>query len=565
MSNRYRYPGAKPFQTDQQDIFFGRIKDAETLFQLTGLERLVVLYSKSGLGKSSLINAGLIPRMQQMGQVTPVQIRFGAWMPGRADTPLHTTAERIGNGLSQPDWLEKLVPEDTSLWRYAKSRQLSDPAFGNFLLIFDQFEELFTYPQEVIIEFKKQLGELIYTQIPQRYRDAIEARIRELSDEALEALHSPMNAQVLLAIRSDRLHLLDRLSDYLPTILSNCYELGPMDAVQASNAIEQPALAEGSFLSNPFRYEKAALGAMLDFLTEKGAEKIESFQLQILCQSVEQTVIRQQLRSVDIQHLGDLEAIYENYYDDQIGSIEDPVEQQAARRLIEDELIFEDEERRLSLYEGIIVHKIKPETLRQLVDHHLLRAEPSAQGGYTYELSHDTLVPPVLKSKARRKTAEAQEAEQKAKAVREAELVSLRNKAQEERRKRQQARRLAFVAVVAAGLSLLTSLFAFWQYKQAESAKERAESNEELAKANEEAAKANLKKYEEEAQSRKKLEAQVLIESAKIYNDAGYKDLAARTLKQALKIDSSEDIRKQAAAIQEKIDRRGDPRGRPND
>jgi len=44
------------------------------------------------------------------------------------------------------------------------------------------------------------------------------------------------------------------------------------------------------------------------------------------------------------------------------------------------------------------------------------------------------------------------------------------------------------------------------------------------------------------------------VESAKIYNDAGYKDLAARTLKQALEIDSSEDIRKQAAAIQAKID-----------
>ncbi len=563
MSNRYRYPGAKPFQTDQQDIFFGRIKDAETLFQLTGLERLVVLYSKSGLGKSSLINAGLIPRIQQQGQVSPVQIRFGAWMPERSDTPILTTGERIANGPAQSDWLDKLVPGDTSLWRYAKSRQMGDPAFGNFLLIFDQFEELFTYPQEVITEFKKQLSELIYTQIPQRYRDSIEERIGELSDEALEALHRPMNGQVLLAIRSDRLHLLDRLSDYLPTILSNCYELGAMDAIQATTAIERPALAEGDFVSPPFRYEKAALGAILDFLTEKGAEKIESFQLQILCQSVEQNVIRHQLKSVDVGQLGDLEAIYENYYDDQIGSIEDTKEQQAARRLIEDELIFEDEERRLSLYEGIIVHKIKPDTLRQLVDHHLLRAEPSAQGGYTYELSHDTLVPPVLKSKARRKTVEAQEADQKAQLAREAELASLRDKAQEERRKRQRARRLAFVAVVAAGLSLLTSVFAYSQYKQAAAAKELAETNEELAKANEETAKANLKKYEDEAQSRKKLEAKALIESAKIYNDAGYKDLAARTLKQALEIDSSEDIRKQAAAIQAKIDRRGDPRGRP--
>lgn len=542
MSNRYRYPGAKPFQTDQQDIYFGRSKDAETLFQLTALERLVVLYSKSGLGKSSLINAGLIPRIRQERQTLPITVRFGAQMSEVSNAPATTTAERIAAGKTFHALLEKLVPGDRSLWAYAKSRQLQDADFGNFILIFDQFEELFTYSTEAVLDFKKQLGELIYTHIPQRYRDAIEQRIGELSDEELEALHRPLNGQVLLAIRSDRLHLLDRISDYLPTILSHCYELDAMDMEQATRAIERPAGAAGDFASPPFRYEPAALAAILDFLTEKGAEKIESFQLQILCQSVEQNVMRQQLQSVGVQHLGDLEAIYENYYDDQIGNIKDPKEQLAARLLIEDELIFEAEERRLSLYEGIITQRINAETLRQLVDHHLLRAEPSAQGGYTYELSHDTLVAPVLKSKARRKKAEAIATESRLQVEREAEMAALRNKAQEEQRKRQRARQLAFVAVVAAGISLLASVFAFWQYRSAEAAKERAEINEGKAKT-------NLDKYLEEEKGRKKLEAKALIESAKIYKDAGYDDLAKRTLQQAMSIDSTEDIRRQAAAI----------------
>jgi len=542
MSNRYRYPGAKPFQTDQQDIYFGRSKDAETLFQLTALERLVVLYSKSGLGKSSLINAGLIPRIRQERQTLPITVRFGAQMSEVSNAPATTTAERIAAGKAFHALLEKLVPDDRSLWAYAKSRQLQDADFGNFILIFDQFEELFTYSTEAVLDFKKQLGELIYTHIPQRYRDAIEQRIGDLSDEELEALHRPLNGQVLLAIRSDRLHLLDRISDYLPTILSHCYELDAMDMEQATRAIERPAGAAGDFVSPPFRYEPAALAAILDFLTEKGAEKIESFQLQILCQSVEQNVMRQQLQSVGVHHLGDLEAIYENYYDDQIGNIKDPKEQLAARLLIEDELIFEAEERRLSLYEGIITQRINAETLRQLVDHHLLRAEPSAQGGYTYELSHDTLVAPVLKSKARRKKAEAIATESRLQVEREAEMAALRDKAQEESKKRQRARRLAFVAVVAAGISLLASVFAFWQYRSAEAAKERAEINEGKAKT-------NLDKYLEEEKGRKKLEAKALIESAKIYKDAGYDDLAKRTLQQAMSIDSTEDIRRQAAAI----------------
>jgi hypothetical protein len=65
--------------------------------------------------------------------------------------------------------------------------------------------------------------------------------------------------------------------------------------------------------------------------------------------------------------------------------------------LIEDGLIYEEEERRLSLYEGQIrkMYHISDAMLSHLVNERLLRSEPSLQGGYTYELSHDTLVRPV--------------------------------------------------------------------------------------------------------------------------------------------------------------------------
>ena len=69
-----RYPGAQPFQTSQEAIFFGREEDRAQLHRYVKLESLVVLYAKSGLGKSSLINAGLIPKIQSEGFYTPLSI-----------------------------------------------------------------------------------------------------------------------------------------------------------------------------------------------------------------------------------------------------------------------------------------------------------------------------------------------------------------------------------------------------------------------------------------------------------------------------------------------------------
>ena len=125
-----------------------------------------------------------------------------------------------------------------------------------------------------------------------------------------------------------------------------------------------------------------------------------------------------------------------------------PAEQLPARRLIEEGLVFEEEERRLSLYEGQIfkTYKIQPETLQKLVDAHLLRAEPSLSGGYTYELSHDTLVAPVLKAKRLRLEEERREEDARLARMREAELADAKALAAKEKRRRQRASLLAWGA-----------------------------------------------------------------------------------------------------------------------
>ncbi|HOY20545.1 MAG TPA: hypothetical protein PLC89_24760 [Haliscomenobacter sp.] len=449
MATQYRYPGARPFEMNQKPLFFGRENDIEDLYRLIGLEPLVVVYSKSGLGKSSLLNAGIMPKAIEKGRYDTLRVRFNAWQKGRKYTPLQIAQDSIADLCPRFPFLAKLCQGDTSLWRLIKDHQFHSNGTKGLLLVFDQFEELFTFPKEAIANFRRELAEALYSTMPEPYVDALEQQLAlgelDATAEELNLLQTPPQLRVVMAIRSDRMHLLDQLSDYLPNILKKCYELTPLNSIQAEAAIRKPAKEVAPELSTPpFEYEQEALDNMLDFLTKQGQQRIESFQLQILCQSVEKKVQRAGQR-IQASDLGDVESVYENYYEDQLELLTQPAERHAARILIEEGLVFEEEERRISLYEGQIYrnYQLSPEALRLLVDSHLLRSEPSMQGeGYTYELSHDTLVGPVLRAKARRKEAENQRRETEERQRREQELADIRQKAEAERQRAEEERQL---------------------------------------------------------------------------------------------------------------------------
>lgn len=501
MNQQKRYVGARPFETGQQLIFKGRQADTEAVFRLLQLEDLVVLYGKSGTGKSSLLNAGIIPKVKAETNWRPVRVRFNAYREGDAFIAPAESARRSvrGGEAKQSTFLDQLIADEQSLWHDVKEHYLLDEGRTGLLLVMDQFEELFTYPTALIDEFQEQLAESLFKAVPQRYWDVLEARYaageRPLNPAQLALFQSKPALKVVLSIRSDRLHLLNRLETHLPVIQKHAYELDALSAEAARQAIAEPAAMPRMdwFDTEPFLYAPAAVEHLIDFLTHERIpaseaedtpqratrQKIEATQLQIICSAVEKRVHDNQLRMVNIGDLGRLETIIEQYYERQIEQL-DPDEQLPARRLVEEGLVFEEEERRLSLYEGQIVktYRLHPDTLRRLVDSHLLRAEPSLNGGYTYELSHDTLVAPVLKAKRLRTDAEHRDREAAERAGREAELAAARLEATRERRRRQRANGLAAVAVAGLLLALAAMVWAFRQQRQAEQALERLEKNQ---------------------------------------------------------------------------------------
>ena len=71
MSNEQRvspYQGLTPYTEADADYFFGREVESVNIVANLGVARLTILYGPSGVGKSSVLRAGVIHRLQQEAQ-----------------------------------------------------------------------------------------------------------------------------------------------------------------------------------------------------------------------------------------------------------------------------------------------------------------------------------------------------------------------------------------------------------------------------------------------------------------------------------------------------------------
>lgn len=429
MSQLRRYPGVKPFETAERQLFFGRDRDIQDLHDLVLLEKLVVLFGKSGYGKSSLINAGLIPLLTEEDlppeeRMVPLTVRMRSYTE-QENSPVEKVAEAL-----QAQLPEIVAPEAfTQAWTgqggkdtlWAQFRQRCGSDTPQVLLIFDQFEEFFTYPAAQQAQFRQELAELLYTEIPQSLR----SNWRDLDRELRQFLSQPLQIKVLFAIRQDKLSLLNGLRDQLPTILQKRYELQGLTQTQARQAIVEPArLQEGAYASQAFAYDEAALQTLIEELS-KGqksdpyaagqAIRIESFLLQICCEYIESRAIETDDRLIEPHDLPDFANIYEAYYKGKIAEL--PLAQQAAaRKLMEEGLLYYDAQsgdaRRLSVDKDQLLLEyqaagVDAALLEVLKNKFLIREERNSVGGFSYEISHDTLLPPILKAREIRQQQEA--------------------------------------------------------------------------------------------------------------------------------------------------------------
>lgn len=508
---RRRYPGVSPFETNQADQYFGRTRDVQDLYDLILLEKMVVLFGKSGYGKSSLLNAGIIPKLKtnksrrEQG-FQPIVVRFTAATKDSTESPLERVNERLKKVLGPlPDvpLLSRFTELRHTLWFQVKARQ--NALKTRYVLIFDQFEEFFTYPKEQQLLLREQLAELLFTEIPQELRKVWD----DLSEAEQEFLSSELNLRVVFAIREDRLSWLNSLKEELPGILDKRYELKGLSDEQAREAILQPAALPQNlgFQCHPFSYRPEALNILLQELKKSNAGenysqqgRIEAFLLQICCENIESRLLERAKTGdvdtvVDPEDLPSFDQIYEEYYNNKINEL--PAEEREnAKRLIEDELIGFNESTglvfRLNADGRRLLDKpgITETLLKRLTNAFLLRSEPNTTGGYNYEISHDTLIAPIEKAKKKRLEVEAA------------------------RKQRRQLQRGILIVVLAVVISIGAFTFGAWALRQ------RDEAQKALAKAD-----ALSLSLLEEKMERQRRDIQEWRRKQQVYRDGDLPDL----------------------------------------
>jgi len=534
--SKNRYAGISPFTKEQEDIFFGRERDITELYEQIRLEKQVLLYAKSGIGKSSLLHAGVTPKLIKDEQFTPINIRFRAYTESNFSTPLQRIFEALADLNDPQPETESVLQQIASpahkqrLWYAFKNRELN-PNCKAAILIFDQFEELFSYPAEQVEDFKIQLSELLSGEVPPHFVDLFaqaRSQNRELMNrQTMRLLNQSIDIKMVYIIRSDRLSQLNLLRDRIPNIQKSYYELLPLNAKQAHEAISEPAKKDGEFSSPKFSYLPEAIDKIVSFLTKNNTQIVETTQLQIICQRIEQTVINKKLNGfekfvVTEQDIPDFKNIFFSFYNDALLLITEKYRTEA-RNLVENELIRNLQ--RISLDGNICIEYLPDAELQKLVDAHLLRGERNSVGGFSYELSHDTLIEPIHEAAEKRR---AQEEEARAEAERQEELRQAHEKAEKERIEREKERKRQRKVILMVGSVAVVALIAFVVsivfFFDAKEATEKAVNNEKKA----------LKSLRENDS----LQINKLVINANSLISFNENELAIMNLREALKIDT---------------------------
>jgi hypothetical protein len=215
------WPGLREYDEENREYFRGRSEETATLVRLVRDAPLTVLFGRSGLGKSSLLKAGLFPKLREL-QFLPVYLHLD---PRERQVPLMELVARLFR--EQLENLQVDHPPFTpgeSLWEYLHRSELELWSLQNRLLtpvlVFDQFEEFFTLGTEnrdAIRQFKNDLADLVENRLPGEV-----ARQLDQSDTTGNLLApKTQRYKVVLTLREDYLPDLEGWRRDLPSLTKN--------------------------------------------------------------------------------------------------------------------------------------------------------------------------------------------------------------------------------------------------------------------------------------------------------------------------------------------------------
>jgi WD40 repeat protein len=461
------YKGLAAFDDTDLDalLFFGRSWETEVVASNVLASRLTVLYGPSGVGKSSLLRAGVVRALREEGGSSPSAVAvYASWsgdpLVGLEEAARAAVADALGR---EPADAPGGLTDRLAAWSAELGAELC--------LMLDQLEELFLYHpgSEGAGGFVDLLPELV--------------------------TRPGLHVNVLLGIRDDALAQLDVLKGRIPGLFANSLRLDHLDREAARAAILGPierynalAAAGAAVVIEPQLVEtvldevaqgRIDLGGHGSAETVGNADRVETPYLQLVLQrvwEVERERGSTTLRLETFRGLGGAQRIVEDHLERALRALT-PGQQDAAASMF-GHLVTPSGTKiahgvsDLATYAAVPEQEIDP-VLRALASQRILR--PLGENGHAggrYEIFHDVLAGAVLAWRTRHDA--------------EAALVREREAA-----RRRHRRLLALALAALFGLTVMTALaaYALSQRNEAQQQAALARSQAELAEQGEAEAK----------------------------------------------------------------------------
>lgn len=485
------WPGLASFEEDAHAYFFGREREIGVLGNHVLDSPVTVLYGRSGLGKTSLLQAGLFPVLRER-HLLPIYVRFDL-KPDAArlvDQLRHAVCDSIRAQV--PDAI--LPSEGESLWEYLHRKDFELWSAQNYpltpVIVLDQFEELFTLGERVpdlVREFRDDLGDLAENRIP------ADLAVRIENDEGVAARFDlrSRTSKLLISLREDFLPELEGWRQLIPSLGRSRVRLLNLRASDALAAVHEPA---AHLMTVPLARRVVAIVAGEDLhhghdtahsesdrpRDHRGESDVEPALLSLFCRELNEERKRRGQPQFDKELVEDAKRdILSNYYSSCVTGMPPRV-----ARFIESELITEKGFRNSYPREDAVPSRLTDDELTRLIQSRLLRIE-ERYGAQRIELTHDVLTRVVREHRDRRRAQEesaAREARHTADQKRQqAELrdaqerqQSAENYARALRKRSRILRAVLAGTVIIAVLAVVAALLTWRAYDEANTRKQEA-------------------------------------------------------------------------------------------
>lgn len=246
------FVGLRPFESKEAVLFFGRRDQTKDLLSILHASRFVAVVGSSGCGKSSLIRAGLIPNLQA-GFVAGSVDRWNIVTMKPGTSPLQNLATALLSSFHQkpqPAEVDALVGDINLYGVSAVTSFLDEQTKGvktNFLLLVDQFEEIFRFAAYDDVDEKTDAAQ---NKLNQRMRETRREEAADLVSIMLDlVVQESVPVYVVMTMRSDFLGECDAFYG-LPEAMNKSQYLVPrLTRQQRQASIENPVVLYGATIS----------------------------------------------------------------------------------------------------------------------------------------------------------------------------------------------------------------------------------------------------------------------------------------------------------------------------